>query len=288
MKGEALSPRECSGHHLFLSWENGYLMLLEMRIFSSLFWVLIVLGLTSSCVSHKQLLNYQENLPDTAFTVPKRLPNIRIQPNDVLGIKVFSTEMELAAPFNVTSSQFSESFINIESIQLSGYLVSQEGTISFPVLGNLKLEGLSISEARDSIVEKLKQHLKDPIVNLRLLNFRVTVSGEVKNPGAFNVINERISLLDALALAGDLTDYADRKDVLLVREVGGVQSLNRINLQTASFFQSEFYYLRQNDLIYVKPIKAKSGAVQDQTSKAVPILTAAATVAAVLIALFTQ
>ncbi|HOY19031.1 MAG TPA: polysaccharide biosynthesis/export family protein [Haliscomenobacter sp.] len=264
------------------------LMLLEMRIFSSLFWVLIVLGLTSSCVSHKQLLNYQENLPDTAFTVPKRLPNIRIQPNDVLGIKVFSTEMELAAPFNVTSSQFSESFINIESIQLSGYLVSQEGTISFPVLGNLKLEGLSISEARDSIVEKLKQHLKDPIVNLRLLNFRVTVSGEVKNPGAFNVINERISLLDALALAGDLTDYADRKDVLLVREVGGVQSLNRINLQTASFFQSEFYYLRQNDLIYVKPIKAKSGAVQDQTSKAVPILTAAATVAAVLIALFTQ
>ncbi|AEE53255.1 polysaccharide biosynthesis/export family protein [Haliscomenobacter hydrossis] len=259
-----------------------------MRIFSLLFWVFIVLGLTSSCVSHKQLLNYQENLPDTAFMAPKKHPNISIQPNDVLGIKVFSTEMELAAPFNVTSSQFSESFINIESIQLSGYLVSQEGTISFPVLGNLKLEGLSISEARDSIVEKLKQHLKDPIVNLRLLNFRVTVSGEVKNPGAFNVINERISLLDALALAGDLTDYADRKDVLLVREVGGVQSLNRINLQTASFFQSEFYYLRQNDLIYVKPIKAKSGAVQDQTSKAVPILTAAATVAAVLIALFTQ
>ena len=240
----------------------------------------------SSCISHQQLVNYQENLPDTTLLAPKKLPNIRIQPNDVLGIKVFSTEMELAAPFNLTSPQQSESFFNIESIQLSGYLVNQEGTISFPVLGTLKLEGLSISEAKDSIVKKLKLHLKDPIVNLRLLNFRVTVSGEVRNPGAFNVVNERVSMLDALALAGDMTDYADRKDVLLVRENAGIQSIVHINLQSASIFQSEYYYLRQNDLIYVKPIKAKSGAIEDQTSKTVPILSAAATVAAVLIALF--
>lgn len=257
-----------------------------MRIFLSLFRVFVLLSIMSSCVSHQQLVNYQENLPDTTLLAPKKLPNIRIQPNDVLGIKVFSTEMELAAPFNLTSPQQSESFFNIESIQLSGYLVNQEGTISFPVLGTLKLEGLSISEAKDSIVKKLKLHLKDPIVNLRLLNFRVTVSGEVRNPGAFNVVNERVSMLDALALAGDMTDYADRKDVLLVRENAGIQSIVHINLQSASIFQSEYYYLRQNDLIYVKPIKAKSGAIEDQTSKTVPILSAAATVAAVLIALF--
>jgi polysaccharide biosynthesis/export protein len=268
--------------------ENRLITLPEMRILSIFLGAFIVLSLTTSCVVHKQLLSYQESLPDTTLMSPNKLPRIRIQANDVLGIKIFSTEMELAAPFNVTSSQHGDSFINIESIQLSGYLVDQEGVISFPVLGNLKLEGLSISEARDTIVERLKLHLKDPIVNIRLLNFRVTVSGEVRNPGSFNIINERISLLDALALAGDLTDYADRKDVLLVREMDGVQSLNRINLQTANFFQSEFYYLKQNDLIYVKPIKAKAGAIQDQTSKTVPILTAAATVAAVLIALFTQ
>lgn len=260
----------------------------EMQFFSLLVWFCIVLIFNTGCVSHKQLLSFQENLPDTTLVSAKKLPSIKIQPNDVLGIKVFSTEMELAAPFNITSPQSSENFVNIETIQLSGFLVNQEGTISFPVLGTLKLEGLSIAEARDTIVGRLRQHLTDPIVNLRLLNFRVTVSGEVRSPGAFNVFNERISLLDALALAGDLTDYADRKDVLLVREVDGVQSLNRINLQTADFFQSEFYYLKQNDLIYVKPIKGKSGAVQDQTSKIAPILSAAATVAAVLIALFSK
>lgn len=257
-----------------------------MRIFLSLFWGLVLLSTISSCVLHKQLVNYQENLLDTTMTAPKKLPNIRIQPNDVLAIKVFSTEMELAAPFNLISPLQSESFFNIETIQLGGYLVNQEGTISFPVLGNLRVEGLSISEATDTIVEKLKLHLKDPVVNLRLLNFRVTVSGEVRSPGAFNIVNERISILDALALAGDITDYGDRQDVLLVRENSGIQSITHINLQSAHIFQSEYYYLKQNDLIYVKPIKAKAGAVQDQTSKMVPILTAAATLAAVLIALF--
>ncbi len=257
-----------------------------MRIFLTLIWAFILLVTVTNCVSHKQLVNYQENFPDSAQLLINKLPNIRIQPNDVLSIKVFGTEMELVAPFNITSSQQSESFVNIESIQLTGFLVNQQGTIDFPVLGRLKLEGLSVTEVKDSLVEKLKTYLKDPVVNVRLLNFRVTVSGEVRNPGAFNVVNERISVLDALALAGDLTDYADRKDILLVRESNGVRSLIRINLQSAAFFQSEYYFLKQNDLIYVKPLRAKAGAVQDQSSKAVPILSAAATVAAVLIALF--
>lgn len=257
-----------------------------MRIFLTPIWAFILLVTGTSCVSHKQLVNYQENFPDSTQLLINKLPDIRIQPNDVLSIKVFGTEMELVAPFNITSSQQSESFVNIESIQLTGFLVNQQGMIDFPVLGRLKLEGLSVTEVKDSLVEKLKLHLKDPVVNVRLLNFRVTVSGEVRSPGAFNVVNERISVLDALALAGDLTDYADRKEILLVRESNGVRSLNRINLQSAAFFQSEYYFLKQNDLIYVKPLRAKAGAVQDQSSKAVPILSAAATVAAVLIALF--
>lgn len=259
-----------------------------MRICSISIWVFILLVTGSSCLSHKQLVSYQENFPDTAQLLTYKLPDIKIQPNDVLSIKVFGSEMELVAPFNITSSQQNESFVNMESIQLTGFLVNQQGMIDFPVLGRLKLEGLSVTEVKDSLVEKLKTYLKDPVVNVRLLNFRVTVSGEVRSPGAFNVVNERISVLDALALAGDLTDYADRGDVLLVRESNGVRSLNRINLQSAAFFRSEFYFLKQNDLIYVKPLRAKAGAVQDQSSKAVPILSAAATVAAVLIALFKQ
>lgn len=257
-----------------------------MRIFSTSIWVFLLFNALTSCVSYQQLVNYQENFPDETRLPVAKGPDIRIQPNDVLGIKVFSSELELAAPFNLNSDQLNANLISIEAIQLNGYLVSQKGEIDFPVLGSLKWQGLSITEAKDTLVGKLKKYLKDPVVNLRLLNFRVTVSGEVRKPGAFNILNERISLLDALALAGDLTDYADRKDVLLVRENGGVKSLNKIDLQSAKFFQSEYYYLKQNDLIYVKPIKAKAGAVQDQTSKAVPILTAVATIAAVLIALF--
>jgi polysaccharide biosynthesis/export protein len=256
-----------------------------MRIFFSSIWISMLLQATTSCVAYKQLLNYQENFPDKTQMDVSNKPDIRIQPNDVLGIKVFSTELELAAPFNL-NDQLNSNLINIEAIQLNGYLVNQKGEIDFPVLGTLKWQGFSIAEAKESLLLKLEQHLKDPVVNLRLLNFRVTVSGEVRNPGAFTILNERVSLLDALALAGDLTDYADRGDVLLVRENNGVRSLNKINLHSADFFQSEHYYLKQNDLVYVKPIKAKAGAVQDQTSKAVPILTALATIAAVLIALF--
>jgi polysaccharide biosynthesis/export protein len=259
-----------------------------MRIFFSSIWIFMLLSATTSCVSYKQLVNYQENFPDKTQMDVSNKPDIRIQANDVLGIKVFSTESELAAPFNLNSDQLNSNLINIEAIQLNGYLVNQKGEIDFPVLGTLKWQGLSITEAKESLLLKLKQHLKDPVVNLRLLNFRVTVSGEVRNPGAFTILNERISLLDALALAGDLTDYADRGDVLLVRENNGVRSLNKINLQSANFFQSEHYYLKQNDLVYVKPIKAKAGAVQDQTSKTVPIVTAVATIAAVLIALFSN
>ncbi len=257
-----------------------------MRFYLILFFGAILLYSTSSCVSHKRLVNYREDFPESTRIAITKQPDIRIQANDVLGIKIFSSDIELAVPFNINSELQSASLVSLETIQLSGYLVNQEGKIDFPVLGTLKLEGLSITQAKDSLVEKLKQYIKDPVVNLRLLNFRVTVSGEVRNPGAFNILNERISLLDALALAGDLTDYADRKSILLVREKDGIRSLNQIDLQSAAFFQSEYYYLMQNDLIYVKPIQAKAGSVQDQSSKMVPILSAAATLAAVLIALF--
>lgn len=255
------------------------------KTFFPLFAFVLLITVTG-CVHHKQLLSYQENLSGVGQVPITKLPDIKIQPNDVLSIKVFSSDMELAAPFNLTPAQQSESFLNVESMQLSGYLVSQEGSIDFPGLGRLNMDGLSISGAKEMLIEKLKQHLQDPVINMRLLNFKVTVSGEVRNPGSFQVINERISVLDALALAGDLTDYADRTDVLLVREKNGVRSLNHLNLQSAAFFQSDYYFLLQNDLLYVKPIKAKSGTVQDQTLKVAPIISALATLGAVLIALF--
>lgn len=253
-----------------------------MRIFSvSTLLVLLLNG----CIAHKQLVNYKGELPNSQNIKIENLPDIKIQSNDVLSIKVHSTNLETAAPFNIRPVDQGGSFVNIESMQLDGYLVDQEGIIDFPVLGKLELQGLSISEAREMVKEKLKDHLKNPVVNIRLLNFMITVTGEVNNPGSFTIVNERISLPDALALAGDLTGHANRRNILLVREKEGYRSLERIDLQSVEFFNSEFYYLKQNDLIYVEPIRAKTGAVQDQTSKTVPIIGVAATLLAIIVGL---
>jgi len=247
--------------------------------------LLAVFVLLNSCVSYNQLLNYQGEVPNPEHIEIKNPPDIRIQPNDIVSIKVHSSDVETAAPFNLSSPEESSGFLNVESMQLNGYMLDREGAIDFPILGRLVLQGLSITEAKEMINEKLKQHLKDPVVNIRLLNFTVSVTGEVQNPGTFTIINERISLPDALALAGDLTGHANRSNILLVRESNGERALHRVNLQSAEFFQSELYYLKQNDLIYVEPIRAKAGEVDDQTSKTVPIIGVAVSLMAVIIAL---
>jgi polysaccharide export outer membrane protein len=269
--------------------------------------VLLSVIFLSSCVSHRRLVSYQGDFMDSQANPvvanyygwegkplvnmdPENIPigpppKIRIQPNDVLSIKVHSSDVETAAPFNLTPVQEGGGYINVETMQMNGYLVDQQGGIDFPVLGKIVLEGMTISEAKEMVKEKLKVHLKDPVVNMRLLNFTVTVSGEVRSPGSFVIVNERISLPDALALAGDLTDYANRRNVLLVRENGVSRSLHRIDIQSIEFFNSEFYYLKQNDLIYVEPIRAKTGSVQDKSSKTLPVIGTAATLVAVVVAL---
>lgn len=267
----------------------------EMRI--SLFSVILLTMFSlNGCISHDQLLNYRQGLSDpsdssnvkTAYPLVlpvQHIPTIKIQANDVLSIKVYSTDVETAAPFNITPMSEAGNLNTLESIKLSGYLVDKQGVIDFPVLGRLYLDGLSISEAKEEIKEALKKYLKDPVVNIRLLNFTVTVSGEVNNQGSFSVFSERISLPDALALAGGLTDYANRTNLLIVRESNDTQIFNRIDLTSSAVFQSEYYYLKQNDLIYVEPIKAKAGAVPDQTSKTIPIISAAGTLIAIIVAL---
>ena len=130
-----------------------------MRIIFSAIWVFIQLMIITSCVSHQQLVNYQEDFSDKTKMDVTNGPDIRIEPNDVLGIKVFSSEAELAAPFNLNSQEVNANLISIEAIQLNGYLVNQKGEIDFPVLGRLKWTGLSISEAKESLLVKLKVHL---------------------------------------------------------------------------------------------------------------------------------
>lgn len=246
--------------------------------------VLFIL-LTNACVSYDKLVSYKENSLQLDTVVIANAPDIRVQPNDILNIRVYGSDTKTAAPFNLTPVDAGNFYNNVALAQLGGYLVDKQGQIDFPVLGSFNVGGKTISEVKDLLNEKLNVHLKDPVVNVRLLNFRITVSGEVFSPGSFNIINERITIPEAISMAGDLTEYADRSNVLIVREENGIRTFNRINLQSSKLFQSELFYLKQNDYLYIEPIPAKAGAVQDQTNKTIPIITAAATLIAVVLSI---
>jgi len=152
--------------------------------------------------------------------------------------------------------------------RLLPYLVDADGNINFPVLGKLKVAGVTTQQLGDQITQQLTTYLVEPIVNVRLTNFKITVMGEVKLPGTYTVPNERITLIEALGLAGDLTIQAKRSPILLIREKNGKREFITVDLTNKALFNSPYYYLAQNDVLYVEPNKAKvnSGAVGSGTS----------------------
>lgn len=183
-----------------------------------------------------------------------------IQKNDLLSITVSSINPEATTIFNNPNNANTQSSTSAGSTtNIAGYLVNQDGYIQFPVLGNIKAAGLSKKQLKDNITKGLSDGklLIDPIVNIRYLNFKVTVIGEVGRPNVINVPNEKISLLEALGLAGDLTVYSRRDNVLVIREVDGAKTFQRINLNTNEIFTSPYYYLKSNDIVYVETNKNK-------------------------------
>ena len=142
---------------------------------------------------------------------------------------------------------------------LHTYLVNSHGEIDFPVLGKLQVAGLTRSELTDLMTEKISVYVKSPIITIQIRNFKVSVLGEVNKPGTVNVPNERLSVLDALGMAGDLTIYGNRSNVLLIRDNNGKKEYHRFDLTSAETLTSPYYYLQQNDVLYVEPNKARKG-----------------------------
>lgn len=250
---------------------------------------IIVLLSFASCVSHKELLNFQEG-PDwesLAKTAPIQ-PNLIIQPDDILSIAVYSFDMTAAAPYNIAGgSGTSNATGSVASISTpGGYLVDEEGNIDFPVFGKIKIGGLTISAAKTKIREQVATQLVDPVVMVRFMNFRITVIGEVNNPATYTIPDQKITLLEALGLAGDLTIYGKRDDILIIREVNGKREFGHINLKDKAVFNSPYFYLAQNDVIYVEPIKQKANTVADQSSKVLPWVTIGVTMITLLVTLF--
>ena len=163
-------------------------------------------------------------------------------------------------------------------------MIDKDGNIDFPVLGTIKLGGLTRTEALQQLRKELLNYIKDPVINLRIINFEISVSGEVVRPGTFNIQTERITLPEALTLAGDMTIYGNRKKVLIIRENEGKISHNYVDMTNADFINSPFYYLTQNDMVYVEPNKTKinSYAVGPNISVAISALSVLIAIAALI------
>jgi polysaccharide export outer membrane protein len=142
-------------------------------------------------------------------------------------------------------------------MERSTYLVDNAGTIQFPVLGTLKVSGLNKNQVKEILYTKISEYAKDPVINLRIVNYKVSVLGEVANPGSYTISSDRITIPEALALAGDMTLFGRRENVLLIRETEGVKTTVRINMTDPNLLNSPYYYLTQNDVLYVEPNKRK-------------------------------
>lgn len=218
--------------------------------------------LLSSCASRKKIV-YFSDLEGNSQTEIANKYELKLQSDDILSI-IVNSNSELAAKFNPQMVIFQGTTERAGTGQrLQTYLIDSEGYIVFPVVGKIKLAGLTTNQAVDAITEAIKPQLTDATINLRLLNFKVTVQGEVARPGTFTADSERITLLQALSMAGDLGIYGKRNNILVIREIEGKRTYNRVDITNADFINSEFYYLAQNDVVYVEPnkIKVNSSAV---------------------------
>lgn len=220
---------------------------------------IVLVFLCFSCANRKDVVYYQniDGLPPKSASSSYE---ITIQPDDLLSIIVSAEDAEIAAPFNlksvaVQSPSRPDAVTGQQTMQL--YLVDANGFIEFPILGRLKVSGLSRSAVLQLLQDKISVYIKKPIVNMRIVNFKVSVQGEVMAPGTFAVDSERITLIEALSKAKDLTIYGKRDNILIIREINGVASYNRVDLTKADFMHSPFYYLAQNDVVYVEPNKTK-------------------------------
>lgn len=212
-----------------------------------------------SCAQRKDVVYYQ-NIDTLAAQENQNSYEIKIQPDDLLMIIVSADDPETAIPFNLSTISIpSAGSVNAAQGQLTmqSYLVDAGGTIDFPVLGKLKVAGLSRTEVMQLLDSKVAKYIKNPIINLRLMNFKVSVQGEVTMPGTYPVSSDRITLIEAISMAKDLTIYGKRNNVLVIREVNGVKSYNRVDITKADFINSPFYYLAQNDVVYVEPNKTR-------------------------------
>jgi polysaccharide export outer membrane protein len=249
----------------------------------------IILTLTS-CVSQKQIAYFQKgiNQSDTIGVAKAYIP--KIQSGDILSINVGSLNPLASSFFNPYSTmpigidnntqslngglQAGATSSSLTQSAAAGYLVDATGVIEIPLLGTIKVAGLTTAETKDLIKNKLKSYLKEPTVNIRFLNYKISVMGEVAHPSVYVIPNEMITLPEALSIAGDITIFGKRDNILIIRDENGKKIFGRINLNTRELYSSPFYYLHSNDVVYVEPGKGRI-AQTDKTYQILPVILSA-------------
>lgn len=219
--------------------------------------IVFALLVLSSCQNAKQIVYYQGI--DSAVGTAGSSYEIKIQPDDLLMIVVSGEDPESVVPFNLTTLQVANAARPDMGGQIVNqlYLVDEKGTIDFPVLGKLAVAGKTRTEFLQDLEQRISAYVKKPVVSLRIMNFKISLQGEVNNPGTFPITSDRVTLIEALSMAKDLTIYGRRDNILVIREVNGVKSFNRVDITKSDFIHSPYYYLSQNDVVYVEPNKTK-------------------------------
>lgn len=227
---------------------------MRLRLTHPLLLIVFVSFLVNSCISYREVPYFRDLPQDSELkeAITNYSPMV-IQKNDILSIRVSSLNAEASAIFNNPNGATGQQ-AGVQGNQAANeFLVSQKGEVQLPYIGKITVAGLTTPEITEIITEKLKPHLKEPVVNLKINNFKVAVFGGVSNPGIFTVTTERITVVEALILAGDLRVTSKRHNVLIVREIDGERKYARFDLGSKSTFDSPYFYLKSNDLIYVQP-----------------------------------
>ena len=227
-----------------------------MRLNGCIFVFLVLLSCVS-CRSNKDVVYLQDIQVNEKIKAECEYKTV-VHIDDLLSIIVSCDDLEAAVPFNTPMIGLGREVNSGGQQQATyGYLVDKNGCIDFPVLGRIKVDGISRNELAELLKDKLSRYLKNPIVTVQFLNFKVTVLGEVKNPGSYRVYSERVSILDALGMAGDLQINGKRKNVLVMRENGDNKEFARLDLTQSGFIHSPYFYLQQNDVVYVEPTRGR-------------------------------
>lgn len=258
--------------------------LYELRHNQSVSVLILLIVFCVSCGVPKDVVYFQ-NLADSEQISTNSAVVTRYKPLDILGITVSAPDPEAAIPFNGGVASLNEGDTSSSGSGTvntgSKYFVDANGMIEFPIIGSLKVAGLSNIEVKELIKEKLKTYIKDPSVAVQLKNFKVTIIGEVKNPGPINIENEQVTIIEAIGMAGDLDIQGKRTNIKVIRKEGDTQVVHTVDLTSKDIFNSSVYYLNQNDLVYVEPNDSK--ARLSRTSNWPRVLTSVSSILGIII-----